>query len=235
MNQGTLYLIPTTLGRVDPRATVPQGVRDVLEQVDELIVESEGEAMRFLGWLGLKRPLREIALHILNNETPAAEIPRLLAGAAEGKTIGVMSDAGCPGVADPGAQVVRLAHERGVRVAPLVGPSSVLLALMASGANGQSFVFHGYLPSERPRRLEAIREIESDLIARGRTQIFIEAPHRNDHLIGDLVATCNASTRLCVAVDLTLPSELIRSEAIRIWRERPLSIGKRPAIYLLYR
>jgi len=235
MNRGILYLIPSTLGRVDPSATIPLGVRNVLEQIDELIVESEGEAMRFLGWLGLKRPLREIALHTLDKETPQAEIPRLLAGIEEGRSIGIMSDAGCPGVADPGAQVVRLAHDRGVRVRPLVGPSSVLLALMASGANGQSFVFHGYLPSERPRRIEAIREIESDLNLRGRTQIFIEAPHRNDHLVEDLLASCSAATRLCVAVDLTLPGELVRSEAIRVWREKPLMIGKRPAIFLLYR
>ncbi len=235
MKRGILYLIPTTLGRVDPSATIPQGVRDILDQVDELVVESEGEAMRFLGWLGLKRPLQEITLHILDNETPQSEIPRLLAGIEEGKSIGVMSDAGCPGVADPGAQVVRLAHDRGVHVAPLVGPSSVVLALMASGANGQSFVFHGYLPSERPRRLAAIREIESDLNRSGRTQIFIEAPHRNDHLIEDLLASCSPSTRLCAAVDLTLPGELIRSESIRAWREKPLAIGKRPAIFLLYR
>ncbi len=235
MSRGTLYLIPTTLGRVDPSATIPQGVRAALEQVDELIVESEGEAMRFLGWLGLARPVAEIVLRRLDKETPPAEIPPLLAGLEKGKTIGVMSDAGCPGVADPGAQLVRLAHERGARVTPLVGPSSILLALMASGADGQSFVFHGYLPAERPRRLETIREIDREVVARGRTQIFIEAPHRNDHLLADLLATCSASTRLCVAVDLTLSGELIRSAPIAAWRSAPLAIGKRPAIYLLYR
>lgn len=235
MGKGTLYLIPTTLGRVDPRQTIPLGVHDVLEEVDELIVESEGEAMRFLGRLGLKRPLGEIALRRCDRETKPSEIPLLLAGLEEGRKVGIMSDAGSPGIADPGADLVRFAHDRGVRVVPLVGPSSLLLALMSSGANAQSFVFHGYLPQERPRRLDAIREMERDLDAHGRTQLFIEAPHRNDHLLEDLVTSLKEATRLSVAVDLTLPTEQVRSAPISAWRATPLSIGKRPAIYVVYR
>ncbi len=234
MRQGSLYLIPTTLGS-DPSLCVPAGVRGAIESVEELIVESERSALRFLGLLGFAGRIEEMKFHLLTKDTPAQRRSAYLDGAAAGGTVGLMSDAGCPVIADPGAEIVRLAHERGIRVVPLVGASSVVLALMASGFDGQSFTFHGYLPEKRDARIGAILALERETRASGRTQIFIEAPHRNDHLLADIVGSCAPTTRLCVAADLTLPGELIRSAPVARWRAGPLAIGKRPAIFLLAR
>lgn len=235
MERGSLFLIPTTLGNVDPAQTIPLGVREAIEKIDELIAEDERTALRFLGRLGVIRTPEELPIRLLTKETLPAEMGGYLDGAERGRNVGILAEAGCPAIADPGADVVRIAHERGIRVVPLAGPTSVILALMASGFNGQSFTFHGYLPAERKGRIEALRDIESEAYSRDRTQIFIEAPHRNDHLLSDILGICRPTTRLCVAVDLTLPAETIRSTTIRRWKEAPFAIGKRPAIFLLYR
>ena len=235
MKAGTLYLIPSTLGPGEPSTTIPNHVAEIVERIDDYIVESAGAATRFLGRLRRRMPAAGFAFQILNKETPPEAAPALLAPLLEGRDVGLLSEAGCPGIADPGAQVVRAAHERGIAVKPLVGPSSILLALMASGFNGQRFLFHGYLPAERAGRIAALREIELDLYARDRTQVFIEAPHRNQHLLSDILGNLREMTRLCVAIDLTLPTELVASRPIRDWKREAFEIGKRPAVFLLYR
>jgi len=190
-------------------------------------------ARKFLGLAKTERPLEEIEFRVLNVDTPDADIPGYLDSALSGKDVGLLSEAGCPCVADPGAKIVALAHDMGIRVVPLTGPSSVILALMGSGLNGQSFCFHGYLPIDRVERRETILALEKTALTSGLTQIFIEAPHRNDALLSAVIETCRRSPRLCVAVDLTLPTERIVTKAVSEWRKARFTIGKRPAVFLL--
>lgn len=232
-HQGTLYLIPTPLGNVDPHPTLAPRVAEAIEGIDLFVVEKPKTAARFLARMGLGDRLERFVFVATDRLADPRTLAELLDDLAEGRDIGVLSEAGCPGVADPGAEIVRAAHSRQITVVPLVGPSSIILALMASGLNGQSFVFHGYLPAERSKRIESIRRLERNARSNGATQIFIEAPHRNDHLLGDLAATCRPETMLCVALDLTLPSEYIRTMAAGAWRNEAVILGKRPAIFLL--
>jgi 16S rRNA (cytidine1402-2'-O)-methyltransferase len=197
------------------------------------VVENAKSARRFLAACGHPRPLREIAMSELNEHTPASAIPALIEPALAGRDVGVLSEAGVPAVADPGAALVAEAHARGIVVVPCVGPSSILLALMASGLEGQRFRFAGYLPADATGRKAAISELERRSSRDGETQVFIETPYRNEALLADLVATCKPTTRLCVAADLTAPSEWIRNDTLEGWRARPAAIGKRPAIFLL--
>lgn len=234
-SQGTLYLIPTTLGDMDPAAVIPASVNSVIDIIDEFIVEDERTARRYLKKLGIAKPLDTLVLHPLNKHTERDDVGAYLKGIAEGKNIGVISEAGCPGVADPGAEVVKIAHAKGIKVVPLVGPSSILLALMASGFNGQSFAFHGYLPRERNDRIRKVKELEKAAQQKDQAQIFIETPFRNQHLLEDLLAQCNPSTPLCIACDVTLPTELIRTQLISEWKKKVPNINKRPAVFLIYR
>lgn len=174
-----------------------------------------------------------LVIGVLDKHNPDDGLRELLAPAVDGEDIGLMSDAGCPAVADPGALVVRLAHELGIPVVPLAGPSSILLALMASGLNGQSFCFHGYLPVERDKCRAAIRKLERESKAHGQTQIFMETPYRNERLLEMLLENCMAGTRLCLACDLTMDSELVRTRTIAEWHEHPPAPGKRPCVFLL--
>lgn len=230
---GTLYLIPTPLGNVDPEATLSPRVREVVQSMKIFVVERPKTATKFLGRMGVR--LEECVFVPTDRLTDGTTVAELLRDLDAGNDVGVLSEAGCPGVADPGSLITRAAHERGVPVVPLVGPSSVILALMASGLNGQDFHFHGYLPLDRAKRSQAIRKIEQTARERGETQIFIEAPHRNDHLLADLISSCTASTLLCVALDLTLPGEYIRTKTISSWKGDAITLGKRPAIFLLGR
>ncbi len=233
--QGTLYLIPTTLGETAETADVlPMKINAVINLIDEYIVENEKSARQYLKKMGIKKPLQEIILHPLNQHTVAQEISGYLDNIANGKNIGIISEAGCPGIADPGAEVVALAHERNVPVVPLVGPSSILLALMASGFNGQSFTFHGYLPKERHERIKKLKELEK-AAQRKQTQLFIETPYRNMHLLEDLVNSCNGNTRLCIACDITLPTEFIKTKRMAEWKKQLPDIHKKPTIFLIYR
>ena len=234
-NRGTLYLIPATLGDIDINTSIPDFVKDIINEIDEFIVENERTARRYLKKLGIKKPLNDLVLHPLNKHTKPEEIAAYLDHIEKGKNIGVISEAGCPAVADPGAEIVRLAHGKNITVVPLVGPSSILLALMASGFNGQYFVFHGYLPKERELRIEKLRELERDAKRKDQTQIFMETPYRNLHLLEDIVKTCQNTTQLCIAVDITLPSEFIKTKSIKEWRGKLPEINKRPAIFLIYR
>lgn len=231
---GRLYLLPTWLAEPsEPAAVIPGPVLERIRTLDVFVVEDAKSARRFLAACGHPRPMREIVMAELNEHTPADQVAQLLDLALAGQDVGVLSEAGVPAVADPGAALVAEAHRRGVTVVPCVGPSSILLALMASGLDGQRFRFLGYLPADGEERRGAIAEIERHSRHAGETQVFIETPYRNDALLADLVATCRPATRLAVAAELTAPGEWIRSDVIGAWRERPAAIGKRPAIFLL--
>lgn len=231
---GTLYLIPVTLGDDQIAKALPPDVVATAQRLEHFVVENEKTARRFLGTIKTARPVRELALLTLNEHTPEKELPKLLHPLLEGKDVGLMSEAGCPGIADPGAQLVALAHRRGIRVVPLVGPSSILLALMASGLDGQRFTFLGYLPSEKAARVQKLRDIEQASRKRRETQIFIETPYRNQHLLEDILATCHAETRLCIACNVSLETELIVSKPVSAWRTAPLpELHKQPTVFLL--
>lgn len=232
--KGILYLIPTTLGdTAETMDVLPVKVNQVINTIDEYIVENEKSARHFLKKMGIKKTLQEIILHPLNQHTAPGEISGYLNSIAEGKNIGVISEAGCPGVADPGAEVVKLAHEKNITVVPLVGPSSILLSLMASGFNGQNFAFNGYLPKERGERIKKIKELENLALKRNQTQLFIETPYRNMHLLEDLLANCSSQVKLCIACDVTLETEFIKTKTISEWKKQLPDLNKRPAIFLI--
>ena len=233
---GRLYAIPNLLGVVPPATVLPQRTIDVARGISYFVVETPKAARQFLRTLAPQRPLQSLALAELNEHTPASRVAELLAPALEGHDLGLISDAGCPGVADPGAVLVAAAHRAGIRVVPLVGPSAVLLALMASGMNGQAFAFHGYLPAKPPPRNAALRAVEQAIARTGSTQLFIETPYRNDALMDAVLATCHPDLHFCAAVDLTLPSEQVECRTIAAWRAtRRTSLAGRPAIFLLGR
>lgn len=236
MLQGRLYVIPSLLGVVPPEAALPRRTIDIARGLAHFVVETPKAARQFLKSLSLDRPLQSIALAELNEHTPADRATELLAPALDGHDLGLISDAGCPAVADPGAVLVAAAHRAGIRVVPLVGPSAVLLALMASGMNGQSFAFHGYLPAKSGLRATALRALDQAIARTGATQLFIETPYRNDALVEAVLSACRPESRFCVAVDLTLETEQVRSWTIAAWRAAPpLSLARRPAIFLLGR
>jgi 16S rRNA (cytidine1402-2'-O)-methyltransferase len=235
---GVLYLIPNALGEGDAGtlATVlPASVIARTASLGYFVGENAKSTRAFLKRVGVSRPIQEIEIRELNVNTPAAEIDRLLAPIVAGADGGLVSEAGCPAVADPGALLVRRAHERGVKVVPLVGPSSILLALMASGLDGQRFAFHGYLPVDAAERAKTLRELEQRSRKGRETQIFIETPYRNRALLDALVASCAPSTLITVAVDLTLESERIATHSASNWRKQvgAFDMHKRPAIFLM--
>ena len=234
MGAGRLYLIPTWLSEDTPPAgVVPAEVLARVRTLDRYVVEDAKTARRFLAACGHPKPMREVAMAELNEHTPAAEVDALLAPVLAGSDLGLLSEAGAPAVADPGALLVAAAHARGIVVVPLVGPSSILLALMASGLEGQRFRFVGYLPADSAARRAALLELERQSARHAETQVFIETPYRNDALLADVLASCKPSTRLAVAAELTSPRESIRMDRIQGWRARHEPIGKRPAIFLL--
>jgi 16S rRNA (cytidine1402-2'-O)-methyltransferase len=234
---GVLYLIPNSLGEGDAAAlaqVLPDPVRARAASLGYYVGENAKTTRAFLKKVGTERPIQEIEIRELNVNTPPAEIEKLLAPILAGTDGGLVSEAGCPAVADPGALLVRRAHERGVKVVPLVGPSSILLALMASGMNGQSFAFNGYLPVDAAERGKRLRELEQLSRKVNQTQIFIETPYRNRALFDTLVATCAPSTLICIAADLTLPAETIMTRTAAEWKKASApELHKRPAIFLL--
>lgn len=229
---GRLYVVPNLLGIVPPEGVLPQRTLDVARTLERWVVETPKAARAFLKMVGVARPIAELSIMELAKlpDPPA----NLLAAIRAGHDVGVLSDAGCPGVADPGARLVAAAHDAGVRVVPLVGPSAVLLALMASGMEGQRFAFHGYLPVEADARAEALRSLEQRSRAEKRTQLFIETPYRNAVMLRALATTLRGATRVCVAADLTLDTETIECRTAAQWRAHdPARFDKRPAIFLL--
>jgi 16S rRNA (cytidine1402-2'-O)-methyltransferase len=231
---GILYLIPCTLGDTSAELVLPQHVIAVARSLGHFVVEQPKTARQFLSALKPEQPIQSLHFATLNQHTPAKDMTELLAPLLAGHDIGLLSEAGCPGIADPGAELVNLAHRHGIRVVPLVGPSSILLALMASGLNGQRFAFHGYLPIAEPERDKAISKLEAESVKLEQTQIFIETPYRNEKMFGGLLACCRAQTLLCVATDITLPGEQIQTYTIGQWKSRPPpQLNKRPSIFLL--
>jgi 16S rRNA (cytidine1402-2'-O)-methyltransferase len=231
---GTLYLIPTPLGEQLLQYILPVAVQKIAARLDTFIVEHPKTARAFLKQIETQTALQQIELLILDEHTLEQDLQALLAPLLTGKDVGLISEAGCPAVADPGANLVRLAHERGIHVVPLVGPSSILLALMASGLPGQRFTFHGYLPVDKTERKKKLLELEQAAQTRDETQIFIETPYRNRQMLGALIECCSSSTMLCVATDITLATEEIHTKTIAAWKLTLPEIDKRPAVFLLH-
>lgn len=231
---GTLYLLPTGLGETAIDAVLPAGAREVAQRLTHFIAENPKSARAFLKQIAYPRPINTATIGMLDKDTPPAAIPALLAPLRAGSDVALVSEAGCPSVADPGALLVRAAHEAGIRVVPLVGPSAILLALMASGLNGQNFAFHGYLPIEKTRRSWHLRDLEQRSRRDDATQIFIETPYRNDAMLQAVLAECGPQTLLCVATDITQPGEQINTRNIADWRRNIPELDKRPSVFLLY-
>jgi len=231
LSAGKLYLIPVGLGGEDDGSLLPEATRDVAHRLRTFVVENPKSARRFLQAIGHPLPLRRIEMRVLDEHT--RDVGPLLGLLKSGADCGLMSEAGCPAVADPGAALVRRAHAEGITVVPLVGPSSVLLALMASGLDGQHFAFHGYLPADPAGRVRRLKEIEAQ--AAGATQIFIETPYRNTALLRSILDDCRGDTLLCIAADLTLPTAMVSTRPIAEWKKKPPDLDRRPAVFLLCR
>ncbi len=230
---GTLYLIPTPIGDTEVYDVMPLYNQGVIRSLDCFIVENLRSARRFLSKAGIGKPIDSLSMTELNEHTLAEDVEALMRPLLEGRDVGVLSEAGVPAVADPGAAAVAIAHRYGAKVVPLVGPSSIILALMASGLNGQSFAFNGYLPVKNPERIKAIKFFEHRAIHERQSQIFIEAPYRNIKLFEDIVSACSPHTQLTIAVDILQPEQLISTREVGQWRARKPDINKRPAIFII--
>ena len=231
--KGKLYLIPSPLGDYDPAEVIPAPTLDLLQHIGCYVVEEVRTARRYLSRAGLKGHIQDLEFHELNEHTSAEEVERFLTLFDDGHDVGLISEAGLPAVADPGAALVALCHRHGIEVVPQVGPSSLMLALMASGLNGQSFTFCGYLPAKTEERRNAIKSIEKVSQSKRQTQIFIETPYRNDAMFSDLLQSCRPSTRICIAADITLPDEYILTKTVAEWKKEKPIIGKRPCVFLM--
>jgi 16S rRNA (cytidine1402-2'-O)-methyltransferase len=231
---GTLYLIPVPLGPSAPQESLPANVLTIIHPLEHFVVEQAKTARAFLKAAGTAKPLQELQLEELNEHTREAELDRLLAPLRAGHDVGLLSEAGCPAVADPGANLVALAQQENIRVTPLIGPSSLLLALMASGLNGQRFAFQGYLPAKEAERSKTLRDLENESRKRQQTQLFIETPYRNRALFDAILQACQPGTRLTLATDLTQPSEFVTTRTIQQWKKQtPPEIERRPTVFLL--
>jgi len=231
---GTLYLLPTGLGGCAVSEVLTEHALAVARRLACFVAEDPKSARAFLKQAGYPRPLNEASITTLDKDTPVQSIPGMLAPLLQGHDVGLVSEAGCPAIADPGALLVRAAHDAAITVMPMVGPSSILLALMASGLNGQRFAFHGYLPVGSAARAERLRNLERRSRLDDATQIFIETPYRNDTMLRALLEHCAPDTFLCVATDLTQPTAQVRTRRIRDWRAGVSSINRRPSVFLIY-
>lgn len=236
MNQtkGNLYLIPCPLGETAPLAVLPISVKKAIERIDYYIVEHEKNARRFIKSIVSEKQQGELKIEQINKYTQPEEIAPMLNPCLEGHDVGVISDAGCPGVADPGATVVHYAHEKGIKVIPLVGPSSILLAMMASGFNGQNFAFNGYLPIDKIERKVEIKRLEKLSKENDQSQLFIETPYRNNQLLASLTTTLHPKTKICVACDITLPTEYIKTAQAELWKKIKVDLHKRPTLFIIH-
>lgn len=231
--KGTLYLIPSTIGKKASCELLTPYTISLLNSLTVFIVESERNAIRFLKPI-ISRPIEKITFLLLNEHTNPVNYSDYLSFTEKGESIGLLSDVGCPAVADPGAQIVKQAHNKGIKVVPVVGPSSILLALMASGFNGQHFLFHGYLPIDREARIRKLKEMEHHAQVKKQTQIFIETPYRNRNLLEDILQSLKNNTQLCIAVNLTNEDEYVKSKTIAEWKQRKPDIHKKPCVFLVY-
>jgi 16S rRNA (cytidine1402-2'-O)-methyltransferase len=232
---GKLYLIPCSLGDEADLGHLSPLIKTTISQTNVFIVEEIKTARRFIKRLVPEKNIDQLVFNILNEHTPPNEINNYLGSAENGKNIGLLSEAGCPAIADPGNSIVQLAHKKNIKVVPLVGPSSILLALMASGFNGQNFCFNGYLPKEGNERRKKIKELERLVTQKNTTQIFIETPYRNNQLLDDLLASCENSTLLCIATDVTLNTEQLTTKTVANWRKVKPDLNKRPTVFLIGR
>jgi 16S rRNA (cytidine1402-2'-O)-methyltransferase len=231
---GTLYLIPVPLAEQAAAKSFTPYLVDTINQVKEYIVENEKTARRFLKEAGLKTLQSELIIHDYGKHSRDTHINEFFKGLVAGNDVGLMSEAGCPGVADPGADIVAEAHRKGIKVVPLVGPSSILLAIMASGFSGQSFTFHGYLPIDKIERSKKIKELEALSQRNKQTQLFIETPFRNNPMLEEILRSCAPKTKLCIACDLTAADEFVQTKTIADWKQKVPDLHKRPTIFLLF-
>ena len=232
-NKGKLYLIPTRLGDNPPLEVLPLAIKKVIEQIDDYIVENEKTARRFIKRVSPDKSQPGLRLKTLNKYTQKEELSSYLDPCLKGISMGLLSEAGCPAIADPGSDVVALAHQQDIRVVPIVGPSSILLALMSSGLNGQNFAFNGYLPIDKVERRKHIKLLEKRSSELQQTQIFIETPYRNNQMLDSLVKALNSKTKICVACDLTLPTEYIKTQTAEEWKSNEEDFHKRPSIFII--
>jgi len=232
---GKLFLIPTTLGDNEPLEVMPISVKKIVEKVDHFIVENEKTARRFIKKITPRKSQPSLHIFILDKFTSDLESKAYLDACLEGQDVGLLSEAGVPAIADPGSNIVMLAHQKNIKVVPLVGPSSILLAMMSSGLNGQNFTFNGYLPIEKSERKKAIKDLEKTSKLKNQSQIFIETPYRNDKLFVDLKSLLIPSTFLCIAVDITLSTEFIKTLSIQDWKNQKLDLHKRPCIFIIHK
>lgn len=233
--KGKLYLIPMTLGECNPADVLPHTINRTIDQIDHYIVENEKTARRFIKSINPTKPQSSLHLSTLNKHTEIADHTSMIQPCIDGINVGLMSEAGCPGVADPGAAIVKIAHEKGIQVVPLVGPSSILLAIMASGMNGQSFAFNGYLPIDKNDKKVAIKNFEKISFDKNQSQLFIETPYRNNKFIEDLLQTLQPNTHLCIAADITLDTEYIKTMRVAEWKKEKIDLQNRPAIYIIHK
>ncbi len=231
--KGSVYLIPTTLGDTNPLEVLPLSVRKAIENIDFYIVENEKVARRAIKRIAPGKSQPDLHFNLINKFTDPSELGDYLKPCLDGFDIGIISDAGCPGIADPGAAVVAMAHEQDIQVIPLVGPSSILLAMMASGMNGQQFCFNGYLPIDKQERKQAIKRLERQSKELNQAQLFIETPYRNMQLLEALLGALNSATRLCVAADITLPTAYIKTLTVSDWKKNKVDLHKRPTLFII--
>jgi 16S rRNA (cytidine1402-2'-O)-methyltransferase len=233
MERGVLYLIPTTLGDNPVHEVIPTHVRDIMNVTKHYIVENIRSARRYISKMKIDNKIDDLTFYTLNKHTKAEELRSFLNVIDKGENIGIISEAGVPGVADPGADVVAIAHTMNITVAPLVGPSSILMSVMASGMNGQNFAFVGYIPAKKGDRIKRLRQLEQLSTSHNQTQVFIETPYRNQHLLTDILENCAGNTRLCVASNITQKSEFIKTKTIKEWKNDIPNIHKVPTIFLI--
>jgi 16S rRNA (cytidine1402-2'-O)-methyltransferase len=233
--KGFLYLIPTTLGDNEPMEVLPVLVKEVIEKLDCFIVENEKSARKFIKRIAPEKSQPSLTFFSLGKYADQLEVSTYLDICDKGISVGLLSEAGVPAIADPGAEIVKMAHQKNIRVIPLVGPSSIILAMMASGFNGQNFAFNGYLPIDGSERKEAIKNLEKLSKDKNQSQIFIETPYRNEKLFIDLKNTLNPATKLCVACDITLSSEYIKTLEIKDWKNEHPDLNKRPTIFIIHK
>jgi 16S rRNA (cytidine1402-2'-O)-methyltransferase len=235
MKLGTLYLIPSPLAECDFAQIFPVYNTEIIQNIDHFIVEDLRTGRRFVKKLGMQKPMESLHFSTLNEHTKGNEMEDLLQPLVEGKNVGLISDAGTPCVADPGSIIVSRAQQLEAEIVPLIGPSSILLTLMASGLNGQSFAFNGYLPREQPDRERQLRFLESLVKKNNQTQIFIETPYRNNHLFKSILAVCDPAMRLCLGVNITSENQMIKTMTVKKWKSQKLDLHKQPTVFLLGR
>lgn len=235
MVKGILYLIPTTLGDINPLEVLPITVKQIIDTTNTFIVENDKTARHFIKRISPEKSQPSLKMFHLNKFTEQSDIPSFLDPCLKGVNVGLLSEAGCPGVADPGADVVKIAHQKNIKVVPLVGPSSILMALMGSGMNGQSFAFNGYLPIDKGERKSELKRLERLSFEHNQSQIFIETPYRNNKMLEDLINALDQNTQVCVACDITLPTEFIKTQSATSWKKNIVDLHKRPTIFIIHK